>query len=61
MDARKWRIHKRGGKWCVFEPGWVFHPYTAQDSLGEAIAAATWLKNNCGFRTPGRRETSEPQ
>jgi hypothetical protein len=55
MDARKWRIHKRAGKWQVFEPGWVFHAIGTYDTHGMAVFM-TGAFISTGSHTKGRRE-----
>lgn len=55
MDARKWRIRKRDGVWCVFEPNWVFHPFVTSTSFGKAVGLAHALRG-IGAHTQGRRE-----
>jgi hypothetical protein len=55
MDARKWRIRKRAGLWCVFEPGWVFTPIGKFYRHADAIHMAGRFRA-LGIRTKGRRE-----
>jgi hypothetical protein len=44
MDAAKWRIKKRRGKWCVFAPRAIYIAMYEADNYGETVLAFLILR-----------------